>query len=211
MKILVACEESGVVRRAFRERGHDAWSCDLEPADDNSLFHYQGDVFDILNDKWDMMIAHPPCTFLTNAAQRWLYIGGKKVLDSHGRPNVDQVRWHNMCDGAEFFTALRKAPIDKIAIENPVMGLDAKARIGVQQDQCVQPWWFGDKAFKGTCLWLKNLPPLVATNRLTPPKPGTDEHKAWSKIHRASPGRDRAKLRSRTFQGIADAMAEQWS
>jgi hypothetical protein len=210
MRVLIACEYSGRVREAFRARGHDVTSCDFEPAEDNSPHHYQGDVFDLLKtEQFDLMIAHPPCTFLTNAGARWLYQGGKKrVNGSHGI-NVDQARYQAMQEAAGFFNELRQSGVPKIAIENPIMHYDAKQRCG-QQDQTVQPWWFGEEAFKATCLWLKDLPPLVATNKLTPPKPGTPEHKRWSAIHRASPGPDRWKIRSRTFTGIANAMAEQW-
>lgn len=204
-RILIACEKSGRVRNAFREIGWDAWSCDIKPDETGSQYHIEGDVLPLLDDGWDMLIGHPPCTFLCNSGVRWLYEGGKK-----SNPVVwDENRVSDLHDGLDFFTKLQRAPIEKIALENPVMHGAASGVVG-KPTQCVQPWWFGEEAFKGTCLWLKNLPPLVATNKLVPPKPGTDEHKKWSAIHRAKPGPDRAELRSRTFFGIANAMANQW-
>lgn len=206
LRVLVACERSGVVRRAFAQRGHDAWSCDLFPADDGSNRHITGDVLEHLNDGWDLLaVMHPPCTILCNSGGRWLYIGGKKV---NGR---DPARWAELEKAAAFYRALRDA--DQIpcrAVENPVMHEHAIRLTGRGETQFVQPWWFGDPYFKATGLELVNLPPLVATNRLTPPKAGTDEHKAWSMVHRAPPGPDRARVRSQTFPGIAEAMADQW-
>lgn len=207
MKILIFGEYSGRTRNAFRERGHDAWSVDFEPADDNSIFHIQGDGLPLLNDGWDMMIGHPTCTFLCNSGVRWLY--ETKVLGERVNRVLNTPRWNDMEEAAAFFRKLQNAPIPKIALENPVMHGHAKKLVG-EQTQCVQPYWFGEPAFKGTCLWLKNLPPLVATNKLVKPKPGTPEHKEWSAIHRAPPGPDRWKIRSRSFQGISDAMAKQW-
>lgn len=199
MRVLVACEESGAVRRAFRAAGHNAWSCDLLPADDCSLYHIQGDVLAAISagPTWDLMIAHPPCTYLTNSGVRWLY-------EKPGRRELMQ-------QGAEFYRALWNAPIPRIALENPIMHCHAREAIGIaQKRQIVQPWQFGAPMFKATGFLLKNLPPLVPTDKLTPPKAGTPEHKAWSWVHRMAPGPDRAKLRSRTPQGIADAMAAQW-
>lgn len=208
LKVLVACEFSGVVRRAFRALGHDAWSCDLLPTEDGSLFHLQCDVEGIMrgappwNEPWDLMIAHPPCTRLANSGVRWL----------HGPPlrQTKAEMWQELENAARFYITLRNAPILRKAIENPVMHRHALERIGSVPRQVVQPWWFGDRTFKATGFELHNLPPLVPTNRLTPPKPGTPEHKEWSWVHRASPGPDRWKIRSRTAQGIAKAMAEQW-
>lgn len=202
MRVLIACEFSGRVRQAFRDRGHDAWSCDLLPADDGSPYHIQGDVRDHLNDGWDLMIAHPECTRLTNAGVRWLKVppSGKTLAQM----------WAGLFEGAEFYKTLRNAPIARIAIENPIMHCHARELIQPRNRQIVQPWWFGEPAFKATGFELIGLPNLVPTNKLAPPKSGTDEHKQWSFIHRASPGPDRWKFRSRTFQGIADAMASQW-
>lgn len=202
MKILIACEFSGTVRKAISKLGHDVWSCDLLPSEKPGN-HYQCDVRDVLYDNWDMLIAHPPCTRLTNAGARWLHI------PPPGR-TLDEM-WNELKSAAEFYKLLQKAPIKKKAIENPIMHCHAKALIGPCSRQIVQPWWFGEEAFKATGFELTNLPELVPTNKLTPPKSGTEEHKKWSKVHRASPGPDRWKERSRTYPGIADAMAIQWA
>ena len=203
MRILFAGEYSGVGREAFRAYGHDVTSCDLLPADDNSPYHYQGDVRNILNDGWDMMIAHPECTRLTNAGVRWLHVppAGKTL----------EQMWEELEEAVEFYKLLRDARIPLKAIENPIMHYHARERIKMGHRQVVQPWWFGDKAFKATGLELIGLPDLVPTNKLVPPKPGTEEHKEWSFIHRATPGKDRWKLRSKSFPGIMGAMAAQWS
>jgi hypothetical protein len=206
MRVLVACEYSGRVREAFRKLGHDAWSCDLyEDAEDNSPHHYKQCVFDVLGrGHWDLMIAHPPCTYLSNSGAKHLYIGGKKA---NGR---DEQRWKDMRSGADFFNRVLAAPVAKKCLENPVMHGHAQKLVGGKATQYVQPWWFGEPFFKATGFRLIGLPPLVATNKLVPPKKGTKEHKKWSAIHMASPGPNRQKDRSRTFQGVADAMAEQW-
>lgn len=201
MRVLVACEYSGRVRDAFIKRGHDAMSCDFLPTDVEGP-HYQGDVRDVLHDGWDLMIAHPDCTRLTNAGVRWLKEPSRKTTVAQA--------WIDLFLGAEFYKLLRDAPIAKKAIENPIMHCYARELIIPGKRQVVQPWWFGDKAFKATGLELIGLPDLIPTNKLTPPKKGTDEHKEWSFIHRASPGKDRWKLRSTTFFGIAEAMADQW-
>lgn len=205
MRVLIACEFSGIVRRAFAARGHDAWSCDLLPAEDRSNHHIVGDVRGILGDGWDLlMVAHPPCTRLCNSGVRWLSV------PPPGRSHEEM--WAELDEGAKLFSACWNAPIERVAVENPVMHKHAKARIAsyAPPAQTVQPWWFGDRAFKATGLYLRNLPPLEATNRLVPPAPGTAEHKAWSRVHRMPPGPNRARERSRFFPGIADAMAEQW-
>jgi hypothetical protein len=206
VKVLVACERSGVVRRAFERRGHDAWSCDIEPADDRSNRHICGDVLDHLDDGWDLLaVMHPPCTILCNSGVKWLYIGGKKIN------GPDPSRWSELEKAAAFYRALRDAhQIPRRAVENPIMhryAIDLTKRGRVQ---FVQPWWFGDPFFKATGLELIGLAALHATNKLTPPRPGTDTHKAWSRVHREPPGPDRAKRRSESFPGMADAMAEQW-
>jgi len=203
MKVLVACEYSGIVRDAFIKKGHDAISCDVLPTDRPGN-HYQGDVRDLLANPrgYDLLIAHPPCTRLTNSGVRWL----------HKPPNgktLEQM-WAELDEAAEFYKVLRDAEIEKKAIENPIMHKYARERIVPGYRQVVQPWWFGEKAFKATGLELINLPDLVPTDKLTPPKKNTDEHKEWSAVHRAPPSPDRWKIRSTTFQGIADAMAEQW-
>lgn len=195
MKILVACEYSGKVREAFRKLGHDAWSCDLLPADDNSPYHYQGDVFDIINDGWDMMIAHPPCTYLTNSGVTWLY--------------KDPLRWKDLIDGAVFFRKLWQADIPLKAIENPIMHKYARDIIGGKQSQVVQPYMFGHTERKATGLWLCGLPPLTETNNVYEDMKKLHPREQ-QRLHYLPPTKDRWKLRSETYQGIADAMAAQW-
>lgn len=196
LRVLVACEFSGIVRRAFANRGHDAWSCDLLPAEDRSNKHITGDVRDILHDGWDMLIvAHPPCTRLCNSGVRWLSAppAGKTL----------EQMWQELDEGAELLSDMWNAPVERIAVENPVMHKHAKARIRNYQDpaQSVQPWQFGHGETKRTCLWLKNLPPLIPTNIVEGREP---------RVHHMSPGPDRWKERSRFFPGIAEAMADQW-
>ncbi|MGM4919527.1 hypothetical protein [Tardiphaga sp. 813_E8_N1_3] len=225
MRVLIDCETCGVVRQAFTARGHDAWSCDLLPAEDRSNRHIVGDIRDLLNDGWDLLaVMHPPCTRLCNSGVRWLREPPTKLSSDVYAPDIvaayatwDPERrlafmWQCLDEGAALFSACWNAPIERIAVENPVMHGHAKSRIVnfARAAQTVQPHWFGERAFKATGLYLKNLPPLTKTNPLTPPRPGTAEHKAWSAVHRASPGRNRWKVRSRAFDGIADAMADQW-
>ena len=199
MRVLVACEFSGVVRRAFRALGHDAWSCDLLPADDDSPYHYQCDVLSILDEGWDLMIAHPPCTYFTNSGVCWLT--GK---------NAKPGRWDDLDKAAVFFNALLDADIPKICIENPIPHKYAIERIGGRKySQIVQPYMFGHMETKATCLWLKGLAPLEPTTDLkaeTMALPSAERQR----LHWLGPSPDRWKLRSITFQGIADAMAEQW-
>lgn len=205
LKVLIACEFTGTVRRAFAALGHDAWSCDLLPAEDRSNHHITGDVRDHLNDGWDLlMVAHPPCTRLCNSGVRWLH------TPPPGKTRAEM--WAELDQGAALFSDCWNAPIARVAVENPVMHRHAKALIRNFEPaaQTVQPWWFGDPAFKATGLYLRGLPPLTPTHKLTPPKPGTDEHRQWSAVHRAPPGPDRWAIRSRTFEGIAQAMAMQW-
>lgn len=205
MRALIGCETSGIVRRAFAARGHDVWSCDLLPAEDRTNRHIIGDVRDHLNDGWDLLaVLHPPCTRLCNSGVRWLHVPprGKTLEDMKAE----------LREGAALFSACWNAAIDKIAVENPKIHRHAKALITNYQApaQIVQPWWFGEPAFKGIALYLKNLPPLLPTNKLIPPKPGTVEHKIWSKVHRAPEGPNRWRERSRFFAGIGDAMADLW-
>lgn len=197
MKVLAACETSGVMRRAFAARGHDAWSCDLLPAEDGSNRHIRGDVRDHLADGWDMIVAHPPCTRLCNSGVRWLH---------------ERNLWAELDEAVALFAACWNAPVERIAVENPIMHKHARERMpdDLPKPQIVQPWWFGEPFFKATGFYLRGLPKLEPTNKLTPPKPGTDEHKAWSAVHRAPPGPDRWKFRSRTFEGVADACADRW-
>jgi len=180
MKILIACEYTGIVRDAFRRAGHDAVSCDLLPSEQPGP-HYQGNVLDILNDGWDMMIAHPPCTHLAVSGARWFKEKTQQQLDA-----------------LYFVRRLLTANIERIALENPVSIISTKIR---KPDQIIQPWQFGHGETKATCLWLKNLPPLTPTNVV----PGRE-----NRIHLMPPSPDRGKLRSATYPGIANAMANQW-
>lgn len=188
LKVLVACEFSGIVRDAFLRRGHDAISCDLLPTESPGP-HYQGDVLNLLySANWDLMIAHPPCTYLCNSGARWL----------HERPE----RWNQLNDAAKFFKLLHDAPIDKIAIENPIMhhyGTDLIG--GLKPSQRIQPWQFGHGECKTICLYLKNLPLLVPTNIVD-----GREHKVW----KSPDSKGRSKKRSIFYKGIAEAMANQW-
>lgn len=196
MKVLVACEYSGRVRDAFIRNGHDAISCDLLPSDSDFGQHYHGDVFDIINDGFDLMIAHPPCTYLTNSG----------VCHLHKNPE----RWELLDEGAAFFKALLDADIPKICIENPIMHKYAKERIGgVEQSQVVQPWMFGHMEQKATCLWLKGLPLLTETNNVKAEMLLLPDNER-QRLHYLPPSADRWKLRSTTYQGVANAMAEQW-
>lgn len=169
-------------------------SCDLLPSDKPGP-HYQGDVFDIINDGWDLMIGHPPCTYLSNSGVTWLY----KQAD----------RWKQMIDGAVFFRTLLDSNISKIAIENPIMHKYAKQIIGVEQTQVIQPWMFGHMEQKGTCLWLKGLPLLVPTNDVKEEMMKLPKNER-ELIHYLPPSKDRWKIRSKTYDGIALAMSEQW-
>ena len=180
MRVLVACEFSGRVRQAFSDLGHDAWSCDLLPSEAPGN-HIQGDVLEILDDGWDLIIAHPPCTHLAVSGARWF---------------KDKLPEQKLA--LEFVEALLNAPIKKIALENPVSIISSKIR---RPDQIIQPWMFGHGETKATCLWLKGLPKLEATNIVD----GRD-----ARVHKMPPHADRWKLRSLTYSGIASAMAEQW-
>jgi len=200
LRVLVGCEYSGTVRDAFTARGHIAMSCDTLPSDAPNGMHYQGDVRDVLagdhdGRPWDLAIFHPPCTYLTNAGVRWL----------HTQPG----RWDLMREGAEFFRLLLEAPIARVAVENPVMHGYAREVVGRRADQVVQPYHFGHLESKATGLWLRGLPKLVATDDVkaaTMALPARER----GRIHYASPGPDRWKLRSVTYAGIAAAMADQW-
>lgn len=189
MRVLVACERSGVVRRAFSRLGHDAWSCDLVPADDRSNQHIVGDARDILKEGWDLlMVAHPPCTRLCNSGVRWL---------------AERHLWTELDEAAELFSYFWNAPIERIAVENPIMHKYAKQRIVNYSPpaQTVQPWMFGHGETKATCLWLKNLPKLTPTKIV--------EGRA-QRIFRMPEGKNRSIERSKTYEGIAEAMAVQW-
>ncbi len=181
MKVLVACEESGVVREAFRLRGHDAYSCDLVPARDGSHYHLQMDAIEAIKIGWDLMIAHPPCTDLCVSGALWF-----------------KYKKQEQAQAIAFFMAMINAPIERIAVENPVCIMSTIYR---KPDQYIQPWMFGHGETKKTGLWLKNLPKLVPTNIVE----GRE-----NRIHKMPPSPTRARDRSTTYQGIADAMADQW-
>jgi hypothetical protein len=211
MKVLIACEESQAVTKAFRALGHDAYSCDILPCSGSKpQWHLQGDVFNYINQGWDLMIAHPPCTYLAVSGARHLYNKDKT-------PNIE--RYKNQAEALEFVQKLMNADIPKIAIENPVSVISSKIR---KPDQIIQPYWFGDSASKSTCLWLKNLPKLIPTNIVD-----KGQFKEWidkntgklkrqalwyyEALQQANTPQERRTLRSKTFQGIANAMATQWS
>lgn len=209
MKVLIACEESQVVCKAFRAKGHEAYSCDLLPCSGGyPEWHYQQDVFEVIDKGWDMMIAHPPCTYLSVS-------GAKHLYNKDGSPNIE--RHENQRKALDFVYKLMMSNIPRIAIENPISVISSKLR---KPDQIIQPYWFGDSVSKSTCLWLKDLPKLTPTNIV-----GKGEFKEWidknGKIKRqamwyydalqqAKSPEERRTLRSKTFQGIADAMANQW-
>lgn len=180
MKVLIACEYSGAVRDAFIRRGHEAMSCDLLPTDAPGP-HYQGDVLDIINDGWDLMIAHPPCTHLAVSGARWF-----------------KEKQKEQAEALDFVRVLLDAPIPKIALENPISIISSRIR---KPDQIIQPWQYGHGETKATCLWLKNLPKLVPTNIVDGREP---------RVHMMPPSPDRWKERSKTYAGIAEAMATQW-
>lgn len=207
MRVLVACEYSATVRDAFRALGHDAWSCDLLPTEGDPRWHIEDSILHVLTGSrclgWDLMIAHPPCTYLTYAGAKHLYIDGRK---ENGR---DEARWTAMREGAEFFRALLCAPIDRIAVENPIMLAEARKIAGRRPDQIIQPWQFGHPESKRTGLWLKGLPPLVPTHNLEAEMLALPA-KLRNRVHYMAPGPDRWKERSRTYAGIAAAMAAQW-
>lgn len=195
MKVLVACEFSGTVREAFRAAGHNAWSCDLLPTEIPGQ-HIQGDVLEVIGDGWDLMIAHPPCTYLTVSGNKWM-----------GHPRFP-TRHDDREAAIRFFMALYNAPIPRVAIENPIGVMSSRFR---KPDCVVQPWMFGHGETKATCFWLRGLPPLIPTH-----KPGgdlfTDEapKEREQRLHKLPPSADRWKERSKTYSGIANAMALHW-
>jgi len=197
MRVLVACEYSGAVRDAFTELGHYAMSCDLLPTDAPHGLHYKGDVFDIIDQGWDLMVAHPPCTYLCSSGLHW----------NKRRPE----RAQQTEEALEFVRRLMDAPIEHIAIENPIGCIGTRIR---PYDQKIQPYEFGHDASKATCLWLKNLPKLRSTSYYPPrmvngtPRWGNQTDSGQNKL---PPSKDRWKIRSETFSGIAKAMAHQWT
>lgn len=206
MRVLVACEYSGVVREAFRRAGHEAWSCDLLPTDTLGGPHIQGDVLRVLREGWDLMVAHPPCTYLTNAAA-WAFGDGPYHQRVKPETLVGAARRQAREEAVRFVRALADAPIPRIAIENPVGIL---SRVWRRPDQTIQPWQFGHNASKATCLWLKGLPPLEPTDVLPGGRSARRGNQTASGQNNLSPGPERWKIRAQTYQGIADAMAAQW-
>lgn len=193
MRILVGCEWSAVVRDAFREHGHDAWSCDTEPTAGDSSYHIRGDVRDILDSGWDMGVFFPPCTYLANVGNDAMHQAGRR-----------QLRW----EALDFIEDLMDAPIARIAIENPVGCISRYIR---KPDQIIQPYWFGDPFKKRTCLWLKNLPPLTPTKSYWE----SGDYPSWVSSGARDTtgiwsGKRNAKIKGKTFNGIANAMATQW-
>jgi hypothetical protein len=205
-KILVACEESQSITKELRDLGHEAFSCDILPCSGgHPEWHIQADVFTIINQGWDLMIAHPPCTYLSVSGARHLY-------NKDGSKNLE--RWENQKFALDFVQKLMDCPIPRIAIENPVSVISTKIR---KPDQIIQPYMFGDEATKTTCLWLKNLPKLEPTKMVgkgerTVFKSGKS-HPKWyaDALANAKTSDERRTLRSKTFQGIARAMADQWT
>ncbi len=216
MRVLIACETSGIARRAFAALGHDVWSCDLDPAEDGSNRHVICDVRDgILTEGWDLLaVMHPPCTRLCRSGRRWMSGPGKWT------PPKQLPRGRSWdCLRAEFelgvhvFLTCWEAPISRVAIENPEMNDLARDRMpaDLPAPQMVQPHWFGEPAYKSTGWYLRGLPPLAETSRLPEPERGSDEWKRWNRVHRMPPGPERTRLRSRSFPGMMRAAAEQWS
>ena len=211
MRVLIACEESQATTKAFRKLGHEAFSCDLLPCSGgHPEWHYQQDVFEVINEGWDLMVAHPPCTFLAVSGARWMY-------NKDG--SVNQDRWNNQQKALAFVQKLMDAPIDKIAIENPISVISSQIR---KPDQIINPWMFGDKAQKSTCLWLKNLPLITPTNIVekgeffewVDKKTGKTKRQAqWylDALKNAKTKEERQTLRSKTFDGMANAFADQWT
>lgn len=214
-KVLIGCECSGIIRRAFEARGHDAWSCDLLPAKDRSNRHIQGDIRNHLDGGWDLLIvAHPPCTRLCRSGRRWLSGPGKMTPPKklpRGRT------WESMKqefeDGLNLFIACWHAPVERVAIENPEMHDLARDRMpsDLPRPHMVQPHWFGHPEYKNTGWYLRGLPPLEATHRLDEPDRGSNEWKQWNRVHRMPPGPDRGQARSEFFPGMADAIVDQWA
>jgi hypothetical protein len=210
MKVLIACEESQAVTKAFRELGHEAFSCDLLPCSGgHPEWHFQQDVFKVIDRGWDLMIAHPPCTFLSVSGARWLY-------NKDG--SINEERFYNQRQALDFVQMLMDSKIDKIAIENPISVISSAIR---KPDQIIQPYMFGDSASKSTCLWLKNLPKLTPTNMVDKgqffewidKKTGKMKRQPlwyYEALQKSKTDAERRTLRSKTFKGIADAMANQW-
>lgn len=214
LRVLIGCEYTGVVRRAFSAAGHDAWSCDLLPAEDGSNRHIVGDVRSVLGDGWDLLVvAHPPCTRLCRSGRRWLSGPGDMTPPKklpRGRTWADMRAEFEA--GLDLFVACWRAPVPRVAIENPEMHDLARARLpaDVPRPHVVQPHWFGHPEYKGTGWYLRGLEPLFATDMLPEPEKGSEEWKAWNRVWRMPPGAARGHERSRFFPGMAAAMAGQW-
>lgn len=204
MRVLVACERSGIVRQAFRDKGHYAVSCDFEESDLPGT-HFQCDIMSLLkwDFTWDLMIAHPPCTYLTVSANKWL----KEQPKRKSGALVWEERRLAQKDAVDFFMALYNCNISKVAIENPIGVMSSVFR---KPDQVLQPWMFGHGETKGTCLWLKNLPKLIWSDEETLFETVTTVEGREQRLHKLPPSKDRSRIRSQTFPGIAKAMAEQW-
>lgn len=215
LRVLIGCETSGIARRAFAARGYDVWSCDIAPSEDRTNRHIICDIRNgILEDGWDLLcVMHPPCTRLCRSGRRWMSGPGKwtppKKLPA-GK-TVEDMRTE-FEEGVSIFNACWMAPIERVAIENPEMNDLARDRMpdDLPAPQMVQPFWFGDPAYKATGWYLRGLPELHETNRLHEPKRGSDEWRAWNRVHRMPPGPERARLRSRSFPGMMNAAADQW-
>ncbi|WP_306155417.1 hypothetical protein [Roseovarius sp. MMSF_3281] len=216
LRTLIACETSGIARRAFAALGHDVWSCDLEPAEDGSNRHIICDVRDgILHEGWDLLaVMHPPCTRLCRSGRRWMSGPGKWTKPKR-LPNGRT--WQSMKDefedGVSIFTACWTAPIDRVAIENPNMNDLARDRMpaDLPAPQLVQPYWFGEPEYKATGWYLRGLPELQPTNCLPEPERLSAEWKRWNRVHRLPPGPERTRLRNRSFPGMMQAAAAQWA
>jgi len=193
-KILIACEFSGIVREAFKARGHDAWSCDFRDTEIPGN-HIMADFRSVIQQSWDFVGYHYTCKVMANSGVRWLY--------------TKEGRWLELEEATKIFNITLRDTRPGYS-ENPIQHKHTKQRIDREQDQIIQPWHFGDPYFKATCLWLRKLPKLKDSNRLVPPEKGTEEYRKWSMVHREPPGPDREKNRSRSFPGIEKAMAEQW-
>ena len=203
MKILVACEFSGTVRDAFRLKGHDAWSCDILPCDADDKYHYQRDVLEVIDEKWDMLIAHPPCTYLSVTGNRWMLPKYAKKYPTRQQDRKDAI---------EFFMKMANANIEKICVESSQGIMSTRWK---KPTQIIQPYEFGHPVAKRTCLWLKNLPPLMHTTIVEPEYVTYKSGKRLSKWYadigaKKYPAQKRMKLRSKTFQGIGNAFADQW-
>ena len=195
VRVLIACESSGIERDAFIAAGHDAMSADLLPTERLGP-HYQGDVLDLISERWDLVVAHPPCTYLANSGVRWLYT----------EPN----RWQHLIDGAAFFRAMFGFNTPRLVVENPIQHKWAKLAHGQgEPSQIVQPWMFGHPETKATCLWLRGVPPLVMTSDARAEMSALPKSQA-QRVHYLSPGPDRWRERSRALPGMAAAMASQW-